>query len=79
MHAELSTLRIEPPPAFLQFHLLWDAFMQTVVDEKRSIEHPKAFADIVREVIDTRLTNEHIEAMFNLAGNALTEATKQWD
>jgi len=79
MHAELSKLHIEPPPAFLQFHLLWDAFMQTVVDEKRSIAHPKAFADIVRNLIDTRLTNEQIEAMFNLAGNALTEATKQWD
>lgn len=79
MHAELSTLNIEPPPAFLQFHELWDALVQTVVDEKRSIEHPAAFAKIVNDLTDSHLSNEQIEAMFNLAGDALTTATKQWD
>ena len=79
MHAELSTLNIEPPPAFLQFHELWDALVQTVVDEKRSIEHPAAFAKIVNDLTDSHLSNEQIEAMFNLAGDALTTATEQWD
>jgi myosin heavy subunit len=79
MHAELATLHIEAPPAFLQFHQFWDALMETVRDEKRSIEHPKAFADIIHQVIGSTLSNENIEAMFNLAGNTLTEATKQWD
>jgi chromosome segregation ATPase len=79
MHSELSTLRIEAPPAFVQFHQFWDALLETVRDEKRSIEHPKAFADIIDQVVATTLSNESIEAMFTLAGNALTEATKQWD
>jgi len=79
MHAELSTLQLAAPPAFLQFHQMWDALLETVVDEKRSIEHPKAFADIVREVTETRLSNENINAMFETAGNVLTEGTKQWD
>jgi len=79
MHSELSTLRIEPPAAFLQFHEIWDALLPTVQDEKRSIAHPKAFADIIHQVIGANLSNENIEAMFNLAGDTLAEATKQWD
>ena len=78
MHSELSTLRVEAPPAFVQFHQFWDALLGTVQDEKRSIEHPKAFADIINQVTATTLSNASIEAMFNLAGTALTEATKQW-
>ena len=79
MHAELSTLHFEAPPDLVQFHQIWDSLMTTVVDEKRSIEHPKAFADIVHQVTETRLSNENIEAMFNVAGSVLTEGTKQWD
>jgi len=79
MHAELSELKLTAPPELLQFNAIWDGLMQTVVDEKRSIEHPRAFADIVHDVVDTRLSNDQIEAMFNLAGGVLTEGTKQWD
>ncbi|MBM3498412.1 MAG: hypothetical protein FJX74_07040 [Armatimonadetes bacterium] len=79
MHSELSTLRVEAPSALIQFHQFWDALLETVQDEKRSIAHPKAFADIVNQITATTLSNEGIEAMFNLAGDALTQATKQWD
>jgi hypothetical protein len=80
MHSELSTLKLEAPPEFLKFHGLWDALMETVVDEKRSIEHPKTFADIVRSVIDTYLNNDNLGLMFNMAGEVLNKATKeQWD
>lgn len=79
MHAELSTLHLAAPPEFLQFHQIWDALYETVVDEKRSIEHPKAFADIVNQVTETRLSDETINAMFETAGSVLTEGTKQWD
>ncbi|MBM3472351.1 MAG: hypothetical protein FJX75_03635 [Armatimonadetes bacterium] len=79
MHSELSTLKIEAPSDFLKFHELWDALMETVTDEKRSIEHPKAFADIVRNVIDTYLNNQNLELMFSMAGEVLNKATKeQW-
>jgi hypothetical protein len=79
MHAELSTLHLSAPPAFLQFHQIWDALYETVVDEKRSIEHPKAFADIVNQVTEAQLSDETINAMFETAGSVLTEGTKQWD
>ncbi len=79
MHAELSTLRLSAPPAFLQFHQIWDALYETVVDEKRSIEHPKAFADIINQVTEAQLSDETINAMFETAGSVLTEGTKQWD
>jgi hypothetical protein len=79
MHSELATLSVEAPPAFVQFHQFWDALLETVKDEKRSIEHPKAFAGIINQITATTLSTEGIEAMFNLAGGALTEATKQWD
>jgi len=80
MHSELSTLRLEAPPDFLKFHGLWDALLETVVDEKRSIEHPKAFADIIRNVIDAYLSNQNLERMFSMAGDELNRATKeQWD
>jgi hypothetical protein len=79
MHSELSTLKLEAPPAFLDFHRLWDAMLETVQDEKRSIEHPKAFADIIRNVIDSYLTDKNLETMFTLAGDELNRATKeQW-
>jgi hypothetical protein len=80
MHSELSDLRLKAPPALLQFHQIWDALLPTVLDEKQSVAHPKELADIIHQVTGTRLTDKNIEAMFNLAGDVLTKATKeQWD
>jgi hypothetical protein len=79
MHAELSDLKLQAPEPLLQFHQIWDALLPTVVDEKQSIAHPKDLADIIHQVIGTRLSDQDIEAMFTMAGNVLTEATKeQW-
>jgi len=78
MHAELATLRLDAPAELLEFHSIWDALWPTVVDEARAIAHPKETADIIHQVIADRLSPERIEAMFNLAGQTLTEATRQW-
>jgi len=79
MHSELSDLKLKAPEALLQFHQIWDALLPTVVDEKQSVAHPKELADIIHQVIGARLSDKAIEAMFNVAGNVLTEATKeQW-
>jgi len=78
MHAELARLRFDVPPQLLEFNSIWDALLPTVVDESRAIPHPKEMADIIHQVIADRLSAERIEAMFSLAGETLTEATKQW-
>ncbi len=77
MHSELSDLKLRAPDALLQFHQIWDALLPTVIDEKQSVAHPKELADIIHQVIGARLSDKDIEAMFNVAGNILTEATKR--
>lgn len=79
MHAELADLKLQAPEGVLQFHRLWAELRPVVLDEKQAAEHPRNFADHIKQVIGDRLSNTAIDQMFNDLGNELNRATKeQW-
>jgi len=79
MHAELPNLKLKAPEGVLQFHRLWAELRPVVLDEKQAAEHPRNFADHIKQVIGDRLSNTAIDLMFNNLGNELNRATKeQW-
>ncbi|MEN6641321.1 MAG: hypothetical protein ABFE08_02625 [Armatimonadia bacterium] len=79
MHAELADLNLQAPEGVLQFHRLWAELRPVVLDEKQAAEHPRDFAQAIKQVIGDRLSNTAIDLMFNNLGNELNRATKeQW-
>ncbi|MEN6304206.1 MAG: hypothetical protein ABFD96_15850 [Armatimonadia bacterium] len=79
MHAELADLKLQAPEGVLQFHRLWAELRPVVLDEKQAAEHPRDFAQAIKQVIGDRLSNTVIDLMFNNLGNELNRATKeQW-
>ena len=79
MHGEfLPRLQVRLPDSVIAFHSQWDGLRAKVRDDARLCAHPTEFLEAVQPVIERDLSEKAITTMFDLLGQALTEATKKW-
>jgi chromosome segregation ATPase len=74
----LRELKVLVTDEVASFHAVWPEFRAQVRDEKALGKHPLEFSQRVRGIINSRLGDAAIAAMFESMGAALTEATKAW-
>jgi len=74
----LKPLRLEIPRDVVAFHNTWAEYAKLVRDEKRLGQNPLEFVRIAQGLIQERLTEPAIQAMFERMGQALNAATKAW-
>lgn len=74
----LRELQVPVSDAVLAFHAVWPEFRAQVKDEKMLGTHPAEFSRRVHAIIESRLGEAAIAAMFESLGDGLTQATKAW-
>jgi len=74
----LKPLRLEVHRDVVAFHNTWAEYAKLVRDEKRLGQNPLEFVRIAQGMIQERLTEPAIQAMFESMGQALSAATKAW-
>lgn len=74
----LRELRVRVDDTVASFHALWPEFAAQVSDEKALGRQPTEFSRRVQAIIEGRLGDQAIAAMFERLGAALTEATRAW-
>ena len=75
----LARLKVRVDDLVLSFHAVWPEFASQVKDEKALGVDPLEFSRRVHSVIQSRLGDQAIAAMFESMGASLSEATKAWD
>jgi len=79
MHSEfLPGLKLRLPDSAIAFHNQWDGLRAKIRDDARLCAQPTEFLEVAQPVIQRDLSDEAITSMFNLLGQALTEATRKW-
>lgn len=66
------------PQSAVVLNETWKELQAKVKDEKQMGRHPLEFSQIVGQYVKSRLTDAHIQGLFENLGKALSQATAAW-
>lgn len=74
----LKEVHVPVPQSAVVLNETWKELQAKVKDEKQMGRHPLEFSQIVGQYVKSRLTDAHIQGLFENLGKALSQATAAW-
>jgi hypothetical protein len=79
MHSSyLAPLQFALPAQAVAFHEQWPVLARQFADEREISAHPADFSTVIKPLLEAKLSEAAIKAMFNDLGVMIEQATAAW-